>query len=86
MLIAIIPAILYYIAIFLAVDMEAVRLGLSGVAKENKTSFREVFKASICFCSRCHRGSSHHGKNARPGGFRRNGLHGLAAAVRKDTA
>ncbi|MBZ4688430.1 MAG: C4-dicarboxylate transporter [Clostridiales bacterium] len=41
---AIIPAILYYLAIFLMVDMEAVRLGLKGLPKEEIPSLKEVVK------------------------------------------
>jgi len=41
---AAIPAILYYVAVFVMVDIEAVKLGLKGVAKERLPRFIEVLK------------------------------------------
>ncbi|SKC41804.1 TRAP transporter permease [Maledivibacter halophilus] len=41
---AIIPAVLYYISVFLMVDIEAAKLGLSGLSKEELPKISEVFK------------------------------------------
>lgn len=41
---AIIPAVLYYISVFLMVDIEAAKLGLSGLSKEELPKIYEVFK------------------------------------------
>lgn len=42
---AAVPAILYYIAVFIMVDMEAAKMGLFGLQKEQLPSFRAVFKS-----------------------------------------
>lgn len=41
---AIIPAVLYYVSVFLMVDFEAAKMGLSGLSKEELPKFTEVFK------------------------------------------
>jgi len=41
---ALIPAILYYLALFIQVDLEAVRVGLVGIPKEELPNPKEVFK------------------------------------------
>lgn len=42
--IAILPAVLYYVAIFFSADIEARRLNLGGISKEEKPSVRQVVK------------------------------------------
>ncbi len=41
---AIIPAVLYYIALFLMIDMEAAKKGLMGLSKENIPDIRKVLR------------------------------------------
>jgi TRAP transporter 4TM/12TM fusion protein len=41
---ALLPAILYYITLFVAVDLEAARIGLKGLAPESKPRLRRVMK------------------------------------------
>jgi TRAP transporter 4TM/12TM fusion protein len=46
---AIIPALLYYIAVFVAVDCKAARMGLVGMPKEELPNFKEVIKSGFKF-------------------------------------
>ncbi len=41
---AAIPAVLYYVSVFLMVDLEAAKLGLSGLSKEELPGFMDVLK------------------------------------------
>ena len=42
MLAAVVPALLYYLAVFCMVDLEAVKMGLKGLSKEETPSVREI--------------------------------------------
>lgn len=44
---AAIPALLYYLAVFLMVDLEAVKTGLQGVPREELPSLKEIFRKSV---------------------------------------
>lgn len=46
---AIIPAVLYYLAVFFAVDLEAVRLGLSGLSKDELPNLKKVLRDGFLF-------------------------------------
>jgi TRAP transporter 4TM/12TM fusion protein len=41
---ALVPAILYYVALFIMVDLEAARIGLKGLDREDLPRFRDVFR------------------------------------------
>jgi len=40
---ALLPAVLYYVAVFLMVDLQAVKLGLKGLPREELPSFKKIF-------------------------------------------
>jgi len=46
---ALVPALLYYLAVFIQIDLEAARLGLAGVPREQLPRLRDVVKQSFSF-------------------------------------
>ncbi len=46
---ALVPALLYYLAVFVQIDLEAARLGLAGIPAEQLPKPRDVFKTSYSF-------------------------------------
>ncbi|OFZ99903.1 MAG: hypothetical protein A3H35_13845 [Betaproteobacteria bacterium RIFCSPLOWO2_02_FULL_62_17] len=46
---ALVPALLYYLAVFVQIDLEAARLGLAGIPAEQLPKLRDVLKISYSF-------------------------------------
>ena len=46
---ALVPALLYYLAVFVQIDLEAAQLGLAGIPKEQLPKLKDVLKSSYIF-------------------------------------
>jgi len=46
---ALIPALLYFLAVFIMVDLESVKLGLRGLPRKELPSFRKVMREGWCY-------------------------------------